>query len=184
PKFHSHRLQQITAPMQGPGDRASRPFLLVFLFVLLQPFAAFDRLALRGSPGADAASFRPAIEVLIADLFGGEGYQSADPHLAFQFLPEKHQAGAWVLQQLHSLCTIVIGKESKSLRIETFQQYDPGVGHPIGGSRGKCHRIRLIDTGMDRLLPPFVELSEWVFYDIVFRKRLQLVFLAYIGYAG
>ena len=63
---------------------------------------------------------------------------------------------------------MVVGKEGKSVGIESFQQDDAGVGHSVCGGGGECHGVDFADAGFKGFLPPFIELGEGIFYDLCF----------------
>ena len=63
---------------------------------------------------------------------------------------------------------IVVGVESKSFLIETLEEYDAGIGHPVGGGGSKGHCIGFVNTGIKNFLPPFVELCVGILENIFF----------------
>ena len=72
-----------------------------------------------------------------ADPFHG----SFEPHLAFQFRPEKHHRGPWVAFEIATFAAFVIGKENQPIRVELPQQYHTGRWHTIRRSGRQSHGV-------------------------------------------
>ena len=146
-----------------------------------QSAPAWDHLALRAGPGADARVQRPAGIVGIAFLGRYLVDPAFDAHHPLKLDPVKLQRGVGVAGQRLALAAVVIGVPDDAALIQALDQHHPGRWSHLGIDRSQGHRVGLGQLARDGFMQPPLELLQRIGMGGVFVELGALVAFAQVG---
>src|SRR6056297_92613 len=178
PEFERFRNNPIPAPV--PGTRNFFPF--IFLLLCLKSANQFrsitDHPALGRSMRFYLVAAGAAGEITIRRLSFQLCNCSANTNLARQFRPIKQQRGKRILFKILSLGTVIVGKKDKTILLDSPEQNDACRWDIVAARGCKCHRIRLGNADLLRVLKPIAELPDRIRIETIKGLR-QIVFVTH-----
>src|SRR5262245_46281904 len=116
------------------------------------------------------------MEVSVGSSLGRLLDGSFNPYLAFQFRPVEEKRRPGVGRQLLSLAALIIGEESKAVRVGTAEEDNARRGMAVRGRRRQGHGVWLDKILVERLLEPNLKLDHRVGVDVALDESVFLIF--------
>ncbi len=133
-----------TRPVRRAGHMAEREFGGVFGHRLLQRKAPFERARLLRSPGADAATERARIVILVRLGIGNHLDFPPQADLSAQRFPVKTHGCLFLAENFLSLPALEIRVEDKASGIEALEKHHTHIRQTIFVHGGQGNRVGIV----------------------------------------
>lgn len=180
PEIDGRGLQNESAPVRRNG-RVVPVAGGDFLQALFEVFAIRYRSGLAGDPGSETVSDGAAFVIGLGFFARNFRAKTAHAHLALQTVPEKGDGGPGVFLQFAAFAALVIGIESKSALIDSFEQDDARGRMAFRIDGGEGHGVRFREAGLNGGFKPVRKLLDRVGIEVAPAQPGKSVFFPQIS---
>src|SRR4051812_23850340 len=120
------------------------------------------------------------MKISLGLLASHPSHSALDGDLTLHCNPGEQQGRARIGLELTAFAALIVRVENKSTPVAPFEKDGARGGSPIPGNGRQRHRVRLNDFRGFRLLKPSLELTKWIFFQIVLDESGQAVVLPHV----